>query len=103
MEKTDLNDLRKFLLDVLKTNKVKVTFQKTDGSMRKMYCTLNESVIQSYEKKTDKTRKESLDVLSVWDVEANGWRSFRLDSVKKIQFSLFDDELEEDNEEVDCT
>ena len=30
-------------------------------------------------------KKENLDVLSVWDLDNNGWRSFRLDSVTDYQ------------------
>jgi hypothetical protein len=29
-------------------------------------------------------RPENPDVLAVWDMDNNGWRSFRIDSVKEI-------------------
>lgn len=53
-----------------------------------MKCTLKEEFIQQYEKKTERVRKENEDVLSVWDLDNNGWRSFRVDSIKKIDFDL---------------
>lgn len=83
------NDLRNFLSSLLKEDQaVRVTFTKSDGTEREMLCTLREDVIQSTEKKTDRTKKENLDVMSVWDVEKNAWRSFRLDSVKQIGFEI---------------
>lgn len=65
-------------------------FTKTDGTEREMRCTLREDVIQSTEKKTERVKKENLEVMSVWDLDKNAWRSFRLDSVKQITFELFD-------------
>jgi hypothetical protein len=53
-----------------------------------MLCTLREEFIQQYEKKTERVRQENLDVMSVWDLEKSGWRSFRIDSVKRIDFDL---------------
>lgn len=65
-----------------------MTFTKSDGTEREMRCTLREDLIQSTEKKTERTKKENADVMSVWDLEKSGWRSFRLDSVKSIQFGI---------------
>ena len=30
-------------------------------------------------------KKENQDVLSVWDIDKDGWRSFRLDSIKEFK------------------
>lgn len=65
-----------------------MTFTKSDGTERQMKCTLKEEFIQQYEKKTERVRKENEDVLSVWDLDNNGWRSFRVDSIKNIDFDL---------------
>lgn len=65
-----------------------MTFTKADGTEREMRCTLREDLIQSTEKKTERTKKENADVMSVWDLEKSGWRSFRLDSVKSIKFGI---------------
>ena len=64
-----------------------VVFQKVDGSLRTMRCTLMEDHLP--ERKTPSTtmqRSENDDVLAVFDLEAGGWRSFRLDSIKAISF-----------------
>lgn len=65
---------------------VKVTFTKKDGSERVMNCTLKEGVIVPHEKKTDREKKVNEELLSVWDLDKSEWRSFRYDSVKKIEF-----------------
>ena len=70
--------------NMLNTGIVNVKFKKTDGSERLMKCTLLEGIIKEYEKKTEKTRPVSEDTLSVWDVEKDGWRSFRYDSIIEI-------------------
>ncbi len=69
---------------MLTTDIVNVKFKKADGSERLMKCTLLEGWVKEYEKKSEKTRPVSEDTLSVWDVEKNGWRSFRYDSIIEI-------------------
>jgi hypothetical protein len=64
-----------------------VTFEKKDGSMRTMRCTLLAEYLPAPtgpQLLTESTRQESDQVLSVWDIENGGWRSFRLDSIKSI-------------------
>jgi hypothetical protein len=58
-----------------------IQFVKKDGSLREMRCTLNEKYLP--EKKSESTKKENPDVLAVWDIDSNGWRSF---IVKQIVF-----------------
>jgi hypothetical protein len=69
---------------MLTTDIVNVKFKKADGSERLMKCTLLEGWVKEYEKKTEKTRPVSEDTLTVWDVEKDGWRSFRYDSIIEI-------------------
>lgn len=72
---------RNELIHSLKGGNVQVTFKKIDGDMRKMICTLQEDVIP----KTTGKKKENKDVLAVWDLGKNAWRSFRIDSVKGVK------------------
>jgi hypothetical protein len=48
-----------------------------------MTCTLQESVLPPVTKddkpSQKKVRDVNIEVLSVWDTNANGWRSFRID------------------------
>ena len=58
-----------------------IKFTKTDGNIREMICTLQESFTIPYEKKTEKQKPENNDILAVWDVYKHAWRSFRIDSI----------------------
>jgi len=87
----DLDKFQRWLKNLLKTEKVFVTFIKKDGSLRKMYCTINPTYIMfkdpsSVESK--QVRKVTEDVLPVFDLEADSWRSFRWDSIKSVSFTL---------------
>jgi len=83
--------------DILRNYVVDVTFTKKDGTERKMKCTLKEDIIP--QKVTSESivqvkvnRTFSDDALPVYDIESNGWRSFRWDSVTSIEWSLGEDE-----------
>lgn len=74
-------------------NKVcKVVFTKANGDTRIMHCTLQESMLppQTDIEEHIQKKKPNPDVLAVWDVEAQGWRSFRWDSVTdfKTEFNV---------------
>lgn len=58
-----------------------ITFTKRDGTERVMLCTLMESELPSRSENGESKREHSPDVQPVWDIEANGWRSFRWDSL----------------------
>lgn len=76
---------RKWLSQLLADGVVAVKFTKKDGTDRSMVCTLSSKVIPTeYEPKGDATREKSSDALAVFDLEKEGWRSFRWDSVKSI-------------------
>jgi hypothetical protein len=47
-----------------------------------------EQYVVPYESKTERTKVPSEDTLSVWDLEKNAWRSFRLDSVIDFSFTI---------------
>ena len=76
---------RKWLSQLLADGVVAVKFTKKDGTDRTLMCTLSQKVIpDEYSPKGGDTRKKSGDALAVFDVENEGWRSFRWDSVKSI-------------------
>jgi|TARA_Y100000034_G_C6746207_1_gene331450 hypothetical protein len=61
-----------------------VMFTKLDGTTRTMKCTLNAGHSPNMpefigEDTSDKERNPN--TVSVWDTEADGWRSFRLDTI----------------------
>lgn len=52
-----------------------VEFTKKDGDKRLMECTLDMNMIPENQRPAEiKSRSENN--ISVWDVQANGWRSF---------------------------
>lgn len=69
---------------ILRANVAEVKFTKSDGTERVMTCTLREDQIIPYVKKTDGVKDKNLDVVPVFDLDKNQWRSFRVDSVKSI-------------------
>jgi hypothetical protein len=62
-----------------------VVFEKADGTLRQMRCTLMAEHLPVRDEKED-TRKPNEETLAVWDLEVGGWRSFRLDSIKNIVY-----------------
>jgi hypothetical protein len=72
----------------LEQNVVVVDFTKLNGDKRVMTCTLREDM-KPRATKTDpmsqkKVREVSDAVVSVWDVNAKGWRSFRYDRINSV-------------------
>ena len=64
-----------------------VTFTKVNGEERVMSCTLKESLLpaQTDVEELIQKKKPNPDVLAVWDTVAEGWRSFRWDSLKDFK------------------
>lgn len=86
---TDWNNLRDWLKSMLVTNTVTVTFNKKDGTERVMRCTLKPTIIPAIGiNENKKTKKVNQDTLAVFDVDQNGWRSFIIKAIKRIQVNL---------------
>jgi hypothetical protein len=73
--------------DALHSNVCTVTFTKVNGDERVMQCTLNEALLpaQIDVEESVQKKKPNPDVLAVYDVTAQGWRSFRWDSLKDFK------------------
>jgi len=82
------NVFRKWLISHLKYGPVTIYFTKKDGTERKMDCTLKEEDIVQYEKKTERVKTLNEETCPVFDLEKNEWRSFRYDSITKVEFTL---------------
>jgi hypothetical protein len=62
-----------------------ITFTKRDGSSRVMKCTLAPEHLPARDSLVeDEERLPNPETLVVWDLEVGAWRSFRLDSIKRI-------------------
>jgi hypothetical protein len=67
---------------LLSKHVVSISFKKVDGTERKMLCSLKKDILPIVEsKETTKKKPENENVLPVWDLEKNAFRSFRLDSL----------------------
>jgi acyl-ACP thioesterase len=78
------------LLEELRYRICEVTFTKVNGETRTMPCTLRPDLVPAYERKTpvkEATEKESA-TLSVWCIDKQAWRSFRVDSVTDFKINL---------------
>jgi hypothetical protein len=95
--KTDLKQL-------LSQNVLTVDFTKLNGDKRVMTCTLRDDMKPRATKddalSQKKVREVSDAVVSVWDVNAKGWRSFRYERINAVDIV---DEYEQDwyNKPVD--
>ena len=83
------------LTEQLMSGVYNVTFTKVDGTERTMPCTLKEDIVPAYERKkpvveseeTAKVKATST-TLSVWCTDKGAWRSFRVDSVTRVEIQL---------------
>jgi len=106
-EADDVNKtiMRDWVNSLLNKQEITVQFTKADGTDRDMKCTLNWDLIPPQPQKTTtgpvdgivlesakKPRKEPKEpdpaVIKVYDLEAQAWRSFRMDRLKKITAEL---------------
>jgi hypothetical protein len=76
----NIQELRKLLSNDIVT----VTFTKKDGSLREMLCTTISSYLPGGESESPSTSVPSDTVVTVWDLENQGWRSFKFDSIKSV-------------------
>lgn len=80
------------LMELLKNNVMTITFTKVDGTQRIMKCTLIGDHIPNTTKVDGKVvvRENKImdNNISVWDMEANGWRSFKVDRVQSVSIGV---------------
>ena len=78
------------LQNILSQNVVVVDFNKLNGDKRVMTCTLREDMKPPATKNDTMSQKKVREInreelVSVWDVNAKGWRSFKYDRVTKVE------------------
>jgi hypothetical protein len=79
------------MITMLKAGECQVTFTKVNGEKRIMTCTLNEQLLAAaafVQTEKTKPKKVNEEVLPVYDVNAKGWRSFRIDSVEDFTTAI---------------
>ena len=97
--------MRDWIRSLLDKQPITVTFIKADGTDRTMRCTLNGTFIPqkppmvsitgrvdglTTESKRPRREPKEADpaVIKVYDLDADAWRSFRMDRLKKISAEL---------------
>lgn len=81
----NIKDQKLTLHKLLKTNEVIVEFNKANGEYRKMRCTLSESVLPPSQSTEAKTYTGDENHMAVWDLDAQGWRSFIFDNIIRYE------------------
>lgn len=76
--------VREILQDTLRNSVIRVRFTKANGDDRVMYATQDLSLIPVEHHPKNPGSAENPDVCRVFDTEAQGWRSFRYDSVIEV-------------------
>ncbi len=74
---TSTKQTRSDIIKLLKAGNCTVNFKKSDGTKRTMRCTLKGATVPEGQK----LGGDSKTSIKVMDVDANAWRSFRLDAI----------------------
>lgn len=61
-----------------------IVFEKVDGTIREMRCTLEPKYLPQLLTEETGLSKGNDQVLAVWDLDNNGWRSMRVDSIQTV-------------------
>jgi|TARA_B110000503_G_scaffold118357_1_gene179212 hypothetical protein len=81
------------IVKALRSGIARVTFTKVNGDVRVMDCTLKSDLIPESQRPATVPDDEgvlvTLDVIRVFDVKADGWRSFRVANVTNWIISDF--------------
>jgi hypothetical protein len=79
---------REWLSELLRTGEVMVNFTKKDGTVRSMRATTCPDLVPARpvnEVAQTKKKQPNPDVMPAYDLDAQGWRSFRWDSVRSVR------------------
>jgi len=73
------------MVEKLKEGVYSVTFTKTDGSTRNMLCSLNPVFLPELIADAPVKAPNTSGPIAVWDIEAEGWRSFKPETVSNFE------------------
>lgn len=84
---TDNSSLKAELVEALATKEATITFTKKDGSERVMRCTRNIEKMDGWQPSESGDRVIPDNLLPVWDLENNGWRSINIDTISRVEIA----------------
>lgn len=77
------------LMKDLSEGVLEVVFDKVDGSQRTLRCTLRPDLLPKIfngeKEEFSSFHKENPEVIAVWGIHENNWRSFRVENVRYVQ------------------
>ena len=73
-----------WIRNLLRQGVYNVTFTKVNGEVRTMPCTLDPKSVPPMPVKETASRPRKDDVLSVWCVDKQEWRSFRVMNITEV-------------------
>ena len=81
-----VDERNSWLKQLLSNGVYEITFTKVNGETRVMPCTLDAGQLPPITVKENKTTKErKTDTMSVWCLDKNEWRSFKVMNVTEIK------------------
>lgn len=81
--KFDIDEDKDEVKSLLSSGELYISFEKLNGDLREMRCTLNEDLIpEASQVKSGKTRAVNDEVQAVYDLSEQHWKSFRWDSLQ---------------------
>lgn len=97
------DEIWNFLIECLYEGETRVLFEKADGTMREMICTLNEQLID-YEFGESKPLEAVTPIaertsLTVWDTENEGWRKLTKGKIDTVDSLVSDTDFEDGDDE----
>lgn len=84
LSETQRVHIREILKTKLSHGKTTVVFEKADGTIRVLTATRDKDLLPRSESADNKTRKESVDMIPVFDTDIQEWRGFSIDKLVSI-------------------
>lgn len=92
----DRQEFKDWLKSLLHEGSVTITFTKVDGSERVMQCSLKADLLppivvvveEGVELPVKKERKVNPEVVAVFDLEKQDWRSIKYETIKEVKFAI---------------
>lgn len=75
---------RRQVVSQLRKGISRITFRKQDGTNRVLFGTLDQNEVPGVLTEVERNGGSTRGVVTVWDVEAYGFRSFRLENLRKL-------------------
>jgi hypothetical protein len=86
LQGSSIDERNSWLKQLLSNGVYEITFTKVSGETRVMPCTLDANRLPPIIVKENKTTKErKTDTMSVWCVDKNEWRSFKVMNVTEVK------------------